>query len=292
MKYNMAFKTRQGKEEVLKYSDMLLEKLTIPYERLNLNTRHGSTFCIAAGDLALPPMILLHGSSMNSCMWISNILKYHQKYRVYAVDLPGEAGRSDERQLPFTNSDLDDWLYDVFQELSINQAVLIGASLGGWLAAKFATKYPDKIIQLVLMCPAGIGTQNKSFIFTALFYMMFGERGLRKLSKIINGNVDMPEIFFKFQILIGKHFNVRREAIPVFTDEELMRLTAMPVFLFVGGKDVLLISAETAERMKKLVPNADINILPDAGHSLTSLTDTIFEKLEQSENKVKYQRED
>jgi uncharacterized lipoprotein YehR (DUF1307 family) len=35
MKYNMAFKTRQGKEEVLKYSDMLLEKLTIPYERLN-----------------------------------------------------------------------------------------------------------------------------------------------------------------------------------------------------------------------------------------------------------------
>lgn len=66
MKTNKAFKTQQGRDEVLKYSDMLLEKLTIPYERLNINTRYGNTFCIAAGDISSPPMVLLHGSSMNS----------------------------------------------------------------------------------------------------------------------------------------------------------------------------------------------------------------------------------
>ncbi len=278
MKNKKAFKTQQGRDEVLKYSDMLLEKLTIPYERLNINTRHGNTFCIAAGDILAPPMVLLHGSSMNSCMWVSDILKYYQKYRVYALDLPGEPGRSDERQLPFTTSDFDAWLYDVFNGLSISQAVVIGASLGAWLAAKFAIRYPDKIDKLVLLCPAGIGAQNKKIIFTALFHMLLGEKGIRRLFKIINGNVDMPEIILKFQILIGKNFNIRKEPIPIFRNEELKRLT-MPVFLFVGAKDIMLNSMETADRMKKLVPSARINILPEGGHSLIDLTDTIFEQI-------------
>jgi pimeloyl-ACP methyl ester carboxylesterase len=263
---------------VLKYYDMLLEELTIPYDRLNINTRHGNTFLIAAGDIAAPPMVLLHGSSMNSIMWVSDILKYSQKYRVYALDIPGEPGRSDERQLPFNTSDLDNWLYDVFEGLSISKAVMIGASLGGFLAAKFAIRYPEKIDKLVLLCPAGIGTQNKNFIFTALFYMLFGEKGRRKLFKIINGNDDMPEIFFKFQTLIGKNFNTRKEPIPIFSDDEMRRLI-MPVFLFVGTKDIILHSMETAERMKKLVPNARINILTDGGHSIINQTDTIFEQI-------------
>jgi pimeloyl-ACP methyl ester carboxylesterase len=278
VKENKAFKTQQGRDEVLKYYDMLLEKLTIPYEKLNIKTRNGNTFMIAAGDVYAPPMVLLHGSSMNSIMWVSDIIKYSQKYRVYALDIPGEPGRSDERQLPFTTTDLDDWLYDVFNGLSISKAVVMGASLGAWLAAKFAIRYPEKIEKLVLLCPAGIGNQNKSFIFTALFYMLFGEKGIRKLFKIINGNVDMPEIILKYQILIGRNFNTRKEPIPIFSDGEIRRLN-MPVFLFVGAKDIMLHSTETADRIKKLVPNARINILPEGGHSIINLSDEILEQI-------------
>lgn len=278
MKNSKAFKTQQGRDEVLKYYDKLLEKLTIPYESLYVNTLHGKTFCLAAGDTNAPPMMLLHGSSMNSSMWVSDIIKYYKNYRVYALDIPGEAGRSDERQLPFTTTDLDDWLYDVYNELSISKAVVIGASLGAWIATKFAIRYPEKIEKLVLLCPAGIGSQNKNFIFTALFYMIFGQKGRSKLFKIINGNVDMPEIILKYQALITKNFNSRREPIPIFSDNELSRLT-MPVFLFVGAKDIILNSMETAERMEKLVPNARINVLSEAGHSLIKLTDTILEQI-------------
>jgi pimeloyl-ACP methyl ester carboxylesterase len=154
----------------------------------------------------------------------------------------------------------------------------MGASLGAWLSAKFAIKYPEKIDKLILICPAGIGTQNKKFILTALFYMFLGEKGIRKLFKIINGNVEMPEIILRFQMLIGKHFNTRKEPIPIFSDDEVSRLT-MPVFLFVGAKDIMLHSLETADRVKKLVPNAKINILPEGGHSLINLTDTILEQI-------------
>ncbi|MDF2512207.1 MAG: Ndr family protein [Herbinix sp.] len=275
---NKAFKTQQGRDEILNYYDMLLNKLTIPYERLSINTRHGSTFAIVAGELSAPPMILLHGSSMNSSMWISEIKKYYQRYRVYALDMPGEPGKSDERQLPFTTSDLDDWLYDVFEELSINKVTLIGASLGAWLGAKFSIKYPEKIKKLVLICPAGIGTQNKSFLFIAIFHMLFGKNGIRRLSKIINGNVDMPEIMLNFQRLVIRNFNTRREPIPIFSDEEIKRLS-MPVFLFVGAKDIMLHSMETVTRMKKLVPQARINVLPEGGHSLINLADSILDQI-------------
>ena len=88
----------------------------------------------------------------------------------------------------------------------------------------------------------------------------------------------MPEIIIKFQILIGKNFNTRKEPIPIFSDEELRRLT-MPVFLFVGAKDIMLHSMETADRMKKLVPNARINVLPEGGHSIINLTDEILEQI-------------
>lgn len=278
MKTNKAFKTQQGRNEVIKYSDMLLENLTVPYERININTRHGNTFCIAAGEHSAPLMILLHGSSMNSSMWVSDIIKYYKKYRIYALDIPGEAGRSDESQLPFTTSDLDDWLFDVFNELSISKAVVAGASLGAWLATKFAIRYPERIEKLVLLCPAGIGTQNKGFLFTALFHMLFGEKGIRRLFKIINGNVEMPEKILKFQILIGKNFNTRKEPIPIFSDDDIRHLT-MPVFLFVGAKDIMLHSLETADRLRKLVPNARINILPECGHSIINVTDMIFEQI-------------
>jgi len=249
-----------------------------PYERLNINTRHGNTFIIAAGDNSAPPLVLLHGSSLNSSIWISDILKYYQKYKVYALDIPGEAGRSDERQLPFTTSDLDDWLYDVFNGLLISKAVVMGASLGALLAAKFAIRYPEKIEKLFLLCPAGLGTQNKNFIFTAMFHMLLGEKGIRKLFKKINGNVDMPEIMLKYQTLITKNINSRREPIPIFSDNEIRRLT-MPVFLFVGAKDIILHSMETADRMKKLVPYARINILLEGGHSIINFADTILEQI-------------
>ena len=50
------------------------------------------------------------------------------------------------------------------------------------------------------------------------------------------------------------------------------------MFLFVGAKDIMLHSMETADRMKKLVPNAKINILPEGGHSLINLADTYLDK--------------
>lgn len=66
----VAFKSEQGKKEVLKYYDMLLTKGSLPHEEIIINTSYGETFVIAKGKKELPPLVLLHGSGMNSAMWI------------------------------------------------------------------------------------------------------------------------------------------------------------------------------------------------------------------------------
>lgn len=193
--------------------------------------------------------------------------EYSQTHRVYAVDIPGEPGKSDERQLSFESNDFSNWLNDVFNALLIDKASIVGISLGAWLGTKFAIKYSNKVNRLVLLCPPGIGPQKKSFIFKFLFYSLFGEKGIDKLYYKINGDKPIPNIMLIYQKLIAKHFNFRRVTIPIFSDNELKELT-MPVALFVGGKDVMLHSEKTANRLGLLLNHAEINFIPEEGHSI------------------------
>lgn len=274
----VAFKSKEGKEEILKYYDFILTKGSLPHEKIMVNTNYGETFIIAMGKKDLPPLVLLHGSGMNSAMWIKEMDEYSQTHRVYAVDMPGEPGKSDERQLPFESDDFSNWLNDVFNALSIDKASIVGISLGAWLGTKFAIKHSDKVDKLVLLCPAGIGPQRKSFIFKALFYSILGDKGIDKLYCKVNGDKPMPEIMLNYQKLIGRHFNFRKELIPLFTDSELLKLT-MPVALFVGEKDIMLYSEKTANRLKSLLNHAKVNLIQDEGHSLVNQGNEIREFL-------------
>lgn len=269
-----AFKTNEGKQAVIEYYNMLLSHMNISHEELYVTTRYGDTFMLAAGDKEKEPVILLHGSSMNSAMWIHDMEELSKYFRVYAPDLPGEPGRSNEVQLPFDNMDYAFWLGDVFDALHVSTANLVGLSLGAWLAAKFASNYADRVNKLVLLCPAGIGGQNHAFKDIAMALLPKGESGVDELFQLINGDTPIPEIMLNYQKLIAAVFNSRMEPVPIFSDEDLKRLT-MPSLLIVGEKDIMLNSLETAERYKRLVPTASITVLPDAGHSLAGKTEDI-----------------
>lgn len=271
-----AFKSLEGKKAVVEYYNMLLAHSGISHERITVNTRHGETFVLAAGDVTNPPVILLHGSSMNSVMWIKDMDKLSQQYRVYAPDMPGEPGQSDEEQLPFDSMDYVDWLADVLAALKVDHVMLVGISLGAWLAAKYAIAYPQQVHKLVLLCPAGIGGQNHAFKDIAMSLLIKGEAGVDELFQRINGNQPIPEIMLNYQKLIAAVFNSRQEVVPLFADKALARL-AMPSMLIVGEKDIMLNSLETAKRYARLAPNATVVVRPDAGHSLVGLADEILE---------------
>ncbi len=276
MKINSVFKTEEGKNAVIIFYDEFLQKLALSYEKFYVDTKYGKTFIIASSEKSNPPLILLHGSGMNSVMWLRDIKRYSKTYRVYAVDMLGEPGKSDENRPSLSDSSYAEWLKEVFEMLSIERANVIGISLGAWLAIKFSVNYPEMVAKLVLLCPSGIGPQKTSFIFKAIFYGILGEKGINKLYYKVNGNQPIPEEMLKYQKLIGKNFKYRRETIPIFSDDELKLLT-MPIVLFVGAKDIMLHSDKTARRLGNLLPHAQINILPEAGHSNVNNVDKIIE---------------
>lgn len=266
MEMGKVFKTNEGKNDVIKFYDKFLQKLALSYEKFYVDTKYGKTFIIASGEKSNPPLILLHGSGMNSVMWLRDIKEYSKTYRVYAIDMLGEPGKSDENRPSLSGSSYAEWLKEVFENLSVERANIIGISLGAWLAIKFSVSYPEMASKLVLLCPSGVGPQKKSFIFKAIAYGILGEKGIDKLYYKVNGNQPIPEEMLKYQKLIGKSFNYRKETIPIFSDNELKLLT-MPTVLFVGAKDIMLHSDKTARRLGNLLPHAQINISPKAGHS-------------------------
>lgn len=276
MANTFAFKTTEGKNAVYKAYDAFLGNMRVPHEEVHVDTRFGKAFVIAAGKEDAPVLVLLHGSGINSVMWIEDMEKYSEHYRVYAVDLQGEPGKSDDQQLPFEGSDFENWLHDVFVGLSIEKASIVGISLGAWIALKFAIANPQMVDKLVLLCPAGVGTPKTSFTYVSLFHMLLlGEKGVERLYRKVNGGKPIPQVMMDYQKLIGQNFNFRREQIPLFSDAELTQLT-MPSILFVGQKDVMFHSLKTAQRYRNLVPNAKVTVLQEAGHTLIGLVDDIL----------------
>ena len=102
-----------------------------------------------AGD----PLVYLHGAS--GAAWLPVLQKLSEKYDVIAPEHPG-FGESDTPDWLDTIHDLAYFYLDVFDQLKISDAHLVGNSLGGWLAAEIAVRNTSHLASLTLCDAAGI----------------------------------------------------------------------------------------------------------------------------------------
>jgi len=106
------------------------------------------------------PVVMLHGGGPGASAWSNfgrNLPVFAEKYRTLIVDQPG-FGSSDKSQVTsqyFTFS--ADALLKLLDEVGVARAHLVGNSLGGGTAVRFALRYPDRAGRLVLMAPGGLG---------------------------------------------------------------------------------------------------------------------------------------
>ena len=107
-----------------------------------------------------PPIICLHGGGPGATGWSNfnrNLPAFSARFRTILVDLP-QYGKSDpvainEPRLAYNARVLRDML----DALGISRATLVGNSMGGGSATKFAVDYPDRLHRLVLMGSSGHG---------------------------------------------------------------------------------------------------------------------------------------
>ena len=107
-----------------------------------------------AGRQGQPPLILLHGTGGHAECYSRNLLAHGAHFDTYAIDLVGH-GYSDNPSFPYEIDVYVEHVRAVMDTLGFHTIRLSGESLGGWVAARFALKYPERVSQIVLNTTGG-----------------------------------------------------------------------------------------------------------------------------------------
>ena len=113
-----------------------------------------STAVLEAGDG--PPLVLLHGGiECGGPIWAPVVARLADRHRVVIPDLPG-LGESDPvaRLDPATFAD---WFTALLRHTCDERPTLVAHSLGGSLAARFATEHGERLERLVIYGAPGVG---------------------------------------------------------------------------------------------------------------------------------------
>jgi len=212
------------------------------------------------------PFLILHGWGKGSDSWVEvqNLLS-EKGFQVIVPDLPG-FGKSQSPKTPWGINDYVKWLNNFIIHLGIEKFFLLGGSFGGRIAIKFVTKYPEKILNLILYAAAGIKHKTISlFIFLLI-------------SKI--GNIfsffpfysSFRKIFYRYIIRKKDYLEAKgimRETFLKVIEEDLthyLSQISVPTFIIWGEKDKVTPLSD-AYLMKKEISNSELKIIPEMGHA-------------------------
>lgn len=105
--------------------DRVLQKWPVEVESIDMSTAHGTTRVNACGSADHPALVLLPGAGATSTVWFANVAALARHYRVYALDLMGDVGRSVPGETSIGSVDeLLDWLSTVLDGLDLPTAAI------------------------------------------------------------------------------------------------------------------------------------------------------------------------
>lgn len=121
-----------------------------------------------AGEPGAPTVLAIHGITANSHSWVPTARALQGRVTLTAVDLRGR-GRSNELPEPFGIAAHVQDMVAVLDALDLERAVVVGHSLGAYIAAALATAHPERVSGLVLVdgglpVPGSRGVDPEPFI--------------------------------------------------------------------------------------------------------------------------------
>lgn len=107
-----------------------------------------------SGERGKPVLILLHGTSGHAECYSRNLAEHGAHFDTYAIDMVGH-GWTDKPDTPYEIDVYVEHLRAVLDALGCERAHLSGESLGGWVVARFALKYPQRVARIGLTTTGG-----------------------------------------------------------------------------------------------------------------------------------------
>ncbi|MCM2375254.1 alpha/beta fold hydrolase [Aporhodopirellula aestuarii] len=263
------WKTPAGRDRLNAWYDKFASKLETEVTHLSVPTSIGPTHVLASGPEGGLPLVCLHSMRTGASFLLSELPSLAKRFRLYAPDMPGQSIRGPAVKLPVHDDSYADWLLEVMNELGLPQTNLFGVSWGGFVARLTASKAPERVSKLSIMVPAGIA--NGSHL-TGLAKMAFPmirhtlwptSNSLRSLLQPIMTTWD--DDWANAIACALKDMKVDPRLPPLARDDELQRLR-MPTLVLAGTDDISFPGTAVVDRMRRLVPNLEIELIEDCKH--------------------------
>ena len=276
-----AFKSPKGEAEYMAAYEATMQLWPVPYESMDIPSRFGSTHLVICGPKDAPPLVLLHCFFTSLTVWAYNIADLSRNYRVYVLDMMGQPSKSIPGQPISNREEMAEWLTGILDALGIKQTDLVGYSYGGFAALNYAMRAPDRIKKLILISPAGgLVALWKQFYIRGML-----SAALSSLSQYTTNvlwfnwffykpnlkNESTQRIFNRLsnQFALGmKYFRMGPTVLPFTYKDEELRSVKSPTLLLIGQQEALYDPVAAIERAKRLIPNIQTELIPQASHDL------------------------
>jgi 3-oxoadipate enol-lactonase len=218
-----------------------------------------------------PTIVFAHGAGGNAAIWFNQMAHFATDYQCVAFDHRCFA-RSPCPSGKITVQDFRDDLLAIMDTLDIEQAHLVGQSMGGFTVLRTALDAPDRVSSLTLSCTSG-GIKNpnptpamrnltqatgndSSGVKATMAQATFRKPALIALYEAIN-NFNTEFSWDKLKNLLGRE--------DVVTFEHLAQVQCPT--LFIAGAEDPLFPAALLESFVPHFKDAQIEVIQDAGHS-------------------------
>ncbi|MFQ5595454.1 MAG: alpha/beta fold hydrolase [Anaerolineae bacterium] len=221
------------------------------------------------------PILFVHGFPLDGALWQPQVDGLSDEYRVIVPDLRGCGGST--VSLAMTMEQYADDLRLLLDELGIEEVVLAGLSMGGYIALAFYRMAPGRLRGLVLVDTRPQADSDEARANRTATAKQVIEHGAVTLA---DGMLDklLSPATFKDQPDLVRTVRAMMARQPVFgivaalhgmaerpDSRPLLGEISVPTLVVVGADDVITPVAE-AESMVEAIPGSELVVIPDAGH--------------------------
>jgi pimeloyl-ACP methyl ester carboxylesterase len=225
-----------------------------------------STHLFEAGDPSAPPVLYLHGTFLGN-LWLDFHLALTEQFHIYAPDTPG-FGLSERPDWMRDMSDYVLYFRDLLDTLGLEKAVLIGHSLGGWMAAELAVWYPERVEKLVLTNAAGIRVKGSPigdlFAMNAQELMMACFDDFSAAAPLMPAEVNVDYLISQYRQLTTLASLAWNPSYDPKLERRLERISCPT--LIIWGENDRLIPPVYAGAFQRAIPGSQVAMLSGTGH--------------------------
>jgi len=275
------FRSDEGRARFFTAYDAALAAWPAPPTEQDVAASFGTTRVYVCGRADGAPIVLLHAIAVGAPSWYASIGALSERHPVYAVDTITDAGRS-VQDVPIGDADeMARWVDEVLAGLDLTSVHLVGLSYGGWIALNQVCRSPQHLASVTVVDPPGaLGRARASMLGAMAWNGMLAkfaksDEAIHRMLRMLNNGSLPPQPLLDLCVTGLRGFQ-GRAPLPRRVKDLRLREIRTPMLLLLGARSPVNDAERVAERARRLIPDVQVEIVPDAGHTIPMEQPDVF----------------